>query len=165
MITIRDLAPLEIPEAAAVMVQPRTPWKRYGLGVSDAVSILQAGLTEGARILVAADDEGVLGWVWLERKGTFYHGGYIRILAVSDAHPRKGIGTALMDAAEREIFSITQNMFLLVSEWNQPARNFYEARGYREVGRLQDYVSAGKTELICWKTVGPVQLKASAPAL
>lgn len=156
MITIRDLAAIEIPEAAAVMVQPRTPWHRYGLRNSDAVTVLQTGLTEGARILVALDDERVVGWLWLERKGTFYHAGYIRIVAVSDSYPRKGIGTALMDAAEQEIFSFNQNIFLLASEWNQPARDFYAARGYREVGRLPDYVSAGNVELICWKTAGPI---------
>jgi ribosomal protein S18 acetylase RimI-like enzyme len=165
MITIRDLAPLEIREAAAVMVQPRTPWHRYGLGTSDAVSILHAGLTEGARILVASDGEHVVGWVWFERKGTFYHAGYIRIVVVSDAYPRKGIGTALMNAAEQDIFSFTKNIFLLVSEWNQPARDFYELRGYREIGRLQDYVSVGNTELICWKSAGPIYLTEAAPAL
>ena len=42
-------------------------------------------------------------------------------------------------------------MFLLVSDFNTDAQQFYQRLGYRQVGKLDDYVVPGVSELIFWK--------------
>ena len=158
MISIRDLDPGDIPEAASLTVEPGTPWHRHGLNHSEVSAILESGLAEEAKILVATSGTQVVGYVWLERRGTFYHAGYIRMLAVRSDQRGKDIGTALMNSAEQEVFRSSTSIFLLVSEWNELARAFYKKRGYVEVGKLPDYVKTGSTEIICWKTIGVIHL-------
>lgn len=117
-----------------------------------------ASAANGSRLLGATNEDLLLGWIWYERSGTFFHSGYIRILAVRQDHLGAGVGSALLRAAEEEILAQTSNVFLLVSEWNERARGFYRKHGYREAGTLDSYVHPGTAELICWKTSGPVQL-------
>ena len=70
----------------------------------------------------------------------------------------RGIGRALMEWAEAEVFDrrCARNLFLLVSDFNTPARRFYERLGFAEVGRLPDYLVAGRDEIIVRKTGGPL---------
>lgn len=142
--------------AACIQVAPGTPWHQHGYQRRDAVLAVQEGLSTGAHLL-AADVDGLAGWIWFETKGTFFHSGYIRILAVSATHRHQGVGSALLAAAERAIFAVTNNVFLLVTASNHIARSFYARHGYREVGRLEDYVRIGSVELIYLKSVGTIE--------
>jgi ribosomal protein S18 acetylase RimI-like enzyme len=47
-------------------------------------------------------------------------------------------------------------MFLLVSSFNQEARNLYNKLGYEEVGELTDFIIKGHSEILMWKTIGPL---------
>jgi ribosomal protein S18 acetylase RimI-like enzyme len=154
------LARHHYPAAAALMVEPGTPWARYGMHVDDARAVLESA--EGGSCLLQATDQGHLaGWIWYEPTGTFFHSGYIRILAVRQDRVGTGVGSSLLEAAEKDLFTQTANVFLLVSEWNTRARRFYQLHGYAEVGSLNSYVHPGVAELICWKTSGPIQLAAT----
>jgi ribosomal protein S18 acetylase RimI-like enzyme len=155
-VTIRSLLPEEAEAAAAIQVAPGTPWHQHGYDASQAYATVKAGLSTGARILAAEIDD-LAGWIWFDTKGTFFHSAYIRILAVSARHRHAGVGTALLAAAESEMFAATYNAFLLVSESNQVARAFYAKHGYQNVGRLEDYVRVGSTELVYWKSTGTVE--------
>jgi ribosomal protein S18 acetylase RimI-like enzyme len=154
-IAIRELCPAEAERAAEIQVAPGTPWHRHGYRLPEARATIQSGLSSGARVL-AADVNGLAGWIWFDKRGTFFHSGYIRILAVATEQQHAGVGSALLAAAEQEIFGVTPNIFLLVSETNESARGFYAKHGYCEVGRLDGYVRPGSIELICWKSIGPI---------
>lgn len=73
--------------------------------------------------------------------------GYIGSLAVLDNQTRRGIGQALIDAAH-EIFAAhghTRSR-LLVSDFNQNARRFYERNDYRWLGHVDDCLRPGNRE-------------------
>jgi ribosomal protein S18 acetylase RimI-like enzyme len=53
-----------------------------------------------------------------------------------------------MDAAERILFQNSQDVLLLVSDFNESAQRFYHRRGYEQVGALPGYVLADITELL-----------------
>jgi ribosomal protein S18 acetylase RimI-like enzyme len=123
--------------------------------MAEALSTVAQGLaSDDHGMLVATEGDTPIGWVWYEPRGTFHHGGYVRILAVDSGHGRRGVASALMDRAEAEIFAVSGSVFLLASEWNHRACAFYEKRGYQAVGRLEDYSCAGYVEAIYWLSRG-----------
>lgn len=90
---------------------------------------------EGSSLLVAESDDGVgLGFVYLERLQDYFtleaHG-HIGILVVTDAAAGRGVGSALMRAAEawaRE--RGYRKLTLTVFEANTGARGVYDHLGY-----------------------------------
>src|ERR1019366_7402440 len=62
----------------------------------------------------------------------------------------QGVGSALLDAAERWLPE-AHHMFLCVSSFNTRARQLYERRGYTKVGEFPDYVIAGASEILMHK--------------
>jgi GNAT superfamily N-acetyltransferase len=90
---------------------------------------------EGSSLLVAESEEGEsLGFAYLERLQDYYtleaHG-HVGILVVAEAAAGKGVGSALMRAAEawareQRYRKLTLNVF----EGNQPARAVYDHLGY-----------------------------------
>ena len=69
----------------------------------------------------------------------------------------KGMGRLLMEHAEALIFRDSPNVFLFVSDFNAPARAFYERLGYRQAGELPDFLIAGRSEVLMRKTRGPIR--------
>jgi GNAT superfamily N-acetyltransferase len=91
---------------------------------------------EGTRLLVAVDQDGRgLGFVFLETVRDYFSRqphGHVGILAVTEESEGRGVGRALMDAAEswateRGFECLTLNVF----EENRRARAVYEHLGYR----------------------------------
>jgi GNAT superfamily N-acetyltransferase len=90
---------------------------------------------DGAALLVAESGEGEgLGFVYLERLQDYFtleaHG-HVGILAVTDAAAGKGVGSALMRAAEawaqeQSYRKLTLNVF----DGNRQARAVYDHLGY-----------------------------------
>ena len=76
---------------------------------------------------------------------------YIKSIAVAEGFGNRGIGSALMDFAEDLCRGESRHVFLCVSSFNTRARAFYERRGYRAVGELEDYVIEGASETILCK--------------
>jgi ribosomal protein S18 acetylase RimI-like enzyme len=75
---------------------------------------------------------------------------YIATIATGAAVRGQGIGSALLDAAERWIPE-ARHMFLCVSSFNTAARRLYERRGYSQAGEFPDYVIAGASEILMHK--------------
>jgi ribosomal protein S18 acetylase RimI-like enzyme len=50
-----------------------------------------------------------------------------------------------------EAHAPSRDIFLLVSDFNTDAQNFYARLGYVQVGKLDDYVVQGVSELVMWK--------------
>lgn len=143
--------------ACASIVLAVPLWRVYGLTSEDAARASFAEALDGrCRALVAEDEAGVVGHVVFAVRGTFLHSGYVRSLAVAPERQRRGVGAALMDAAEAAILAEGPNVFLMVNADNAGAQRFYERRGYRRIGLLPDYIRRGITEALYRKTVAPI---------
>jgi len=144
---VRDARPDEI-DALAAAVAPQPLLQRYQVDIPKMALALHDAQKNGQ--LVVAEDEGrALGFAWFLPTGTFGNGGYLRLIALCPGHEGRGLGAALLDEVERRV--APRPLFLLVSHWNQGARRFYAARGYREVGTLPAFMRADTDEIICVK--------------
>jgi ribosomal protein S18 acetylase RimI-like enzyme len=147
-ITIRPLAPTDIPDIARWVAE--TPlWQRYRVTAESFAQRLRDGLEAGATIFVAERADVVLGFVWFVARGAFNRSAYSHLIGVRPDARASGIGRALMEFAEARAES--RDIFLLVSDFNVDAQRFYTRLGYRQVGKLEDYVMQGVSELIFWK--------------
>ena len=124
---------------------------RYNL-VQESLSI---GLTEAMRtddiLLVAKNDERIIGFAWIDPKGAFSSAPYLRLLAVDENFRGQRVGSVLLDAFEENTRHIGRDYVLLVSDFNEQAINFYEKHGYTKMGALPDFAHEGITELIMVK--------------
>jgi len=112
---------------------------------------LMTGLASGATIFVAERADTVFGFVWLVERGAFNRSAYIQLIGVRPETRGGGVGRALMEFVEAHAQS--RDMFLLVSDFNLDAQRFYARLGYRQVGKLDDYVVQGVSELVFCKRV------------
>jgi len=83
---------------------------------------------------VALDDQAVIGTVMAGYDG---HRGWIYSIAVSPQYRKQGIGSALLDFAERELAQIgCMKINLQIMEGNEAVERFYLANGYRTEKRI-----------------------------
>ncbi len=95
-------------------------------------------LAGGGRILIAQSQGRASGFVCMlaaDADGSVY----INNLHALPEHKGRGVGSALLDAAEQWARACgARAMHLRVLESNKPAIGFYESRGWRCVERLED---------------------------
>jgi [ribosomal protein S18]-alanine N-acetyltransferase len=82
--------------------------------------------------------------------------GYIQTIAIQPDRRGRGLGSRLIDFAERRILAESPNVFMCVSSFNHDARRLYERLGYHVVGELTDYIVQGHSEILLRKTTGPL---------
>jgi ribosomal protein S18 acetylase RimI-like enzyme len=106
---------------------------------NDAHADIERKLADSPELfLVGEEAEVVVGSVMAGYDG---HRGWINYLAVSPAAQGRGLGRALMTAAEDRLASLgCAKINLQVRDGNDAARAFYSAIGYRE----EPIVSYGK---------------------
>jgi ribosomal protein S18 acetylase RimI-like enzyme len=145
-------------EACARLVAESALWQRYGVTEESAARrfegglALQAGLARQDKIDVAEVEGRAAGFIWYAARGAFGRSGYIRLIGVAPEQRGRGVGRAMMDHAEGEIFREgVGDIFLLVSDFNEDAQRFYQRLGYRQVGAIPDYILPGVAELIFYK--------------
>ena len=145
---IMQLAERDILPCAALMAASE-PWTRYGITAEVAAALWDRALREGARVCVARLEEQTVGFAWYIPQAGFGLSGYLKLLGVDAAIRGHGIGGALLRHIEQQTLADNQDdLFLLVSAFNEAAQRFYRRHGYQQVGRLADYVAPGITELI-----------------
>ena len=150
ILNIRPLAPTDIPGIASWVAA--TPlWQRYNVTQAGFAERLSSGLANGATIFVAERADAVLGFVWLVARGAFNRSAYIQLIGVRPDARTGGVGRALMEFAEAQ--ATTRDLFLLVSDFNTDAQNFYVRLGYAQVGKIDNYVIQGVSELIFQKKI------------
>lgn len=141
-IHIRPLTTDDIPSVAAWLA--RLPlMQRYGYTEEKAVVGLSAALhSTDAWVLAAAPapDQPVVGFAWVLAKGVFGRSPYLRLLAVRHDIQSKGIGAALLRAAEDRACETAQDFYLLVSDFNTEAQRFYARHGYERIGEIRGFV-------------------------
>lgn len=149
-IRVRPMTLTDIPPIAAWMVQ--TPlWQRYQLTVERAIKNFERGLERGDVLLVADADVSSIGFAWCLPQGGFGRSMYLQLIGVQPDQARKGVGAALLDAAEQAALKVSHELFLLVSDFNLDAQRFYERQGYTQIGAIPGYVLPDVTELLYWK--------------
>lgn len=115
------------------------PWRAGAEIVGAEQAVLAARFAAGERLtdvlLAEADGGPPLGFVYLERLTDYFDGGdhgHVSMLAIAPGAEGRGVGTALMAAAEvwaceRGLPYLTLNVFAL----NRRARALYERLGYQ----------------------------------
>jgi len=145
---------LKIPDEVDVcagLMSGSEPWKTLRRTYEEAFMML----TDPAReVYVAVLGGEVVGFTILRMEGVFV--GYIQTVGVLPGWRDRGIGTRLIDFAERRIFERFPNVFLCVSSFNEEARRLYERLGYDEVGELRDFIVPGHSEILMRKSIGPL---------
>jgi ribosomal protein S18 acetylase RimI-like enzyme len=124
------------------------PWTEY-----DADFAVDASdVADDEAVFVAERAGDVVGFVWVCPRGAFGRSGYVRLLGVAPTAQGSGVGSDLMDAAESFVRDRgIDDVFLLVSEFNDAAREFYVGRGYEHVGTIDGYVQSDVDERLLRK--------------
>jgi ribosomal protein S18 acetylase RimI-like enzyme len=144
-ITIGEATPEERLWAGRLMASSE-PWITLGRG-EDACRA--ASVDPDYVVLVARRDGSPVGFARLHPRGVA-GSPYLASIAVNASARSRGVGAALLEAAERH-FTGARWMFLCVSSFNERARALYERCGYRTVGELPDYVVDGFSEILMVK--------------
>ena len=135
---------IEDDKAAVLQLAPRlaeglAPWRDRDAAVAAAQrwladSFATAARTDGA-VLVAVDQTGIVGVITVseQRHFTGARDGYIGELAVATRAVRRGIGRALVKAADTWARDRgLRHLTLHTGMANIPARHLYAALGFRE---------------------------------
>lgn len=109
-----------------------------------------------------AFDPDIQGVIWYQKEGLFHAFPYLHMIAVRDGCRHQGVGTRLMDFYEEDSLHSGKNRlrtrtFLLVSESNSAARQFYRNRGYTVMGKFDGLFRKGVTEILLMKRVRETQ--------
>lgn len=124
---------------------------RYFAVPERADRFLEEGLRKNEIFVALNENEDCLGYIWFALQGTFYSFPYVRNLIVKEGYRGLGVGRALLDFFHTQGFAKASCVFLTVSDFNQRAKQFYEANGYVEVGLLPDLILPGVSERIMMK--------------
>ncbi len=96
-----------------------------------------------SRTWVAENGGRIVGFVVANREPT--HVGHIITLDVLEDSRRQGVGTKLMEVAEKWTREAkVRIIYLETAEENVAAQAFYEARGYRKVDKVERYYNNGQ---------------------
>lgn len=123
-------------------------WRRYGVTPEGATAQFAEALQRGDLVLVAEGDApgDNCGFAWCLPGGGFGRSAYLRLIGVRADCAGHGIGAALL--TEVEARATSNDLFLLVSDFNEGAQRFYKHMGYEQIGAIPGYVLADVTELI-----------------
>ena len=134
-------------EWAARVMAASEPWRSLGVGIEECLSSIARSDVES---YVAKRDGRALGFVILQRFGVA-SAPYIKSIAVVPEARGLGIGSALLEFAERRFRDEARFLFICVSSFNDRARSLYERHGFRPVASLDDHVIDGASEILLRK--------------
>src|ERR1041385_4171261 len=103
---IRPLATDDEAHRCATMMCSSEPWITMGRTFEESLAIVQNRERE---VYLAADGDQIFGYVIINMRGAFV--GYIQILCVDGLARGRGLGTRLVEFAERRIFREAPNVF------------------------------------------------------
>src|SRR5258705_5779964 len=118
----------------ADMMCKTDPWITLKRDHANCLEAMQGSYKE---VYVARRNRELLGFIVLQMQGAFK--GYIQSVCVAPDAQGAGIGTSLIQFAEKRIFLVSPNVFMLVSAFNTKAAELYSRLGYEQVGTLKNY--------------------------
>ena len=141
------IVPMTRSHAAACgkIVAASEPWKTLREGISFGT------FNRSGQAFVYLIDKVVAGFVVFTPEPVFARGGYLRAIAVSPRLTGQGIGSELLDFAERMTARKAPNLYLCVSSFNKAGQAFYRKSGYKKVGKLDGLIRKNAAEYIYWK--------------
>ena len=139
-------------EWCARLMASSEPWITLGRDHDSAYGAMRL---PGRELFIAREGGQPVGFILLSPHG-LAGSPYINSIAVDAKARGAGIGTALLNFAERH-FAGRKHLFLLVSSFNKKAQSLYRRQGYCFVGELKGYVVPEHDELIFWKRLGPLE--------
>jgi ribosomal protein S18 acetylase RimI-like enzyme len=122
-----------------------------GLGDDEAAA-------NGYRFAVASDHGGAIGYACYGRAWFTDETWELYWIAVSPNLQRRGVGSRLLETVEAAASAERARMVLVETASKpsyEPARRFYESKGYTEVARVSDFYSQGDDKLIYRKSLRP----------
>jgi ribosomal protein S18 acetylase RimI-like enzyme len=150
-LTIRLMTADDRPAVIAMLLKS-DPWKRLGYGQADWDRYF-APLPVGRDTYVAEMQGKIAGVAVLRQK--FLLGDYLELFGIAQTARGKGVGEWLLAQIEALVFARAKNLFVCVSDFNEPARRFYKKHGYQEIGPLPNLLIQGSAEILIRKTTGP----------
>jgi ribosomal-protein-alanine N-acetyltransferase len=138
-------------ELCARLMAGSEPWQTLGRSYEASLRVVQDTTRE---VYGAYEGRQLVGFVVLCMTGAFV--GFIQTVLVASERRGQGIGSRLLEFAERRILRDSPNIFMCVSSFNHDARRLYKRLGYSTVGELTDYIVAGHSEILLRKTRGPL---------
>jgi ribosomal protein S18 acetylase RimI-like enzyme len=148
---IRQIREEDIP-LCAQLAKDLPLGKTYGFTVEGWIKKLKQARNEAGNLLFIAEEEGRLaGFAWVHTHGAFLAAPYLRFLAVDPSFQGRGVGTLLLKEFEEQTRNLKKDWFLLVSDFNTGAQQFYEKHGFQRVGALPGFAKEGITEVIMVK--------------
>lgn len=150
-IEVTKLENIEDVKTCAYMMSNSDPWVTLKRDFNHSLKILTDSSKE---IYIAKQENNVLGFIIIVMNGAFV--GYIQTICVSPEARGKGLGSKLMEFAENRIFKNSPNVFICVSSFNEKAKKLYYSLGYELVGKLNDYIIKGHSEVLLRKTIAPL---------
>jgi len=148
---IRELQGTQEAERCAHVMSNSEPWVTLRRSYRDSYKMLTDPLRE---IYLAVIRDQIAGFMILNMKGAFV--GYIQTICIFPEWRNTGIGTRLIDFAEKRIFRDSPNVFMCVSSFNQNAQRLYVRLGYQVIGELKNYIIPGHSEILLRKTIAPL---------
>ena len=147
-------------EALARLMSESPLLRRYGVTLAGARASVTEGLREGDMLLVAERGDAVAGLAWVVVSRALDRSAYLRLLLVAEGERSRGLGAALLSAAERRArVAGSRHMVLLVTTTNRRARAFYARQGYRRVGSLPGFARPGIGETLYEKALASRALR------
>jgi ribosomal protein S18 acetylase RimI-like enzyme len=138
----------------AIWIAALEPWKSLGYEARGLSRFLRR-MADSRGVLVAVEAaprgrERVAGVLALQ-EGVLL-GNFVSLLAVRDDAAGRGLGRALIEAAQARTLP-RRWLFVSADAGNRGALAFYRKLGFTRVGRLPDLVRAGRVELLLRKPV------------
>jgi len=132
------------------------PWKRLGHTLADWHRYFSP-IPQGRESHVLDQAGRVAGVAVIRQK--FLLGDYLELFGVADWARGEGVGGLLLEHVESVVFARAKNLFICVSDFNEPARRFYRKHGYHEIGFIPNLLINGASEILIRKTTGPAMGK------
>ena len=137
MALISDLeVGLARPDEAHRIAEMSRDFIEYGLGWKwTPARILRCQRDSATNVAVARARDELIGFAIMEYREEEAH---LLLFAVSAAHRRRGVGSALLSWLEKTALTAGIGLIYLEARLrNSPAREFYHKHGYREIARVR----------------------------
>jgi [ribosomal protein S18]-alanine N-acetyltransferase len=148
---IRRLLDIHEAETCARIMSTSEPWTTLGSDYESSLGNLTDPLKES---YIATSNGEILGFIILNMRGAFV--GYIHAVCVGPGWRDQGLGSVLVEFAEKRIFTEAPNVFLCVSSFNQEALRLFRRLGYEVIGEMKDLFVRGQPETFLRKTIAPL---------
>ncbi len=147
-VTLKPLDPALAPGLAARFAA-MDPWAAYGYRAAALARYFAGGTSEAPVLAIMADGQ-LVGAIGLRLEWLL--GPYIQILGLLPDAQASGIGSLVMDWAEREARrSGARNLWVAASATNAGALRFYERHGFTRAAELDGLVRDDRTEVLLRK--------------